>query len=78
MKLGGVTIKEVYFVGLDEWRYFVPIPAYKMVDARSDDYQLYWKRSSLEFKLMKRIGRFYPVYPTIESFAQKCEIEIID
>jgi hypothetical protein len=59
-------------------RYFVPLPESELIDSGLSKFRYYWKRDSLEFKLGKIISHFYSVYPTIETFAERCEIEIID
>lgn len=76
LKIAGVVVKQFYFVSLDSARYFVPMPEIEFKD--EDERSFYWEKSSLIYKVAKIISKFYPMYPTFESFAERADIEIRD
>jgi len=77
LNIAGLTIKEEYFISLDDGRYFVPMPDI-ISDRFSDTRRFAWRRKSLIFKLARIISDFGILAPSFQEFAEVVGIEIME
>lgn len=75
LKVDGAVVRELTFVSLDGGRYFVPLPEIRTVSP--EERSFYWDTTSLEFRVGRLVGHLHLQDETLETFANKRGIEII-
>ncbi len=70
---GELVTNALFFIGVDGWRYFVPMP--KISDAYGKRY-FYWDKESLEYKVFGVIGRVDYLYKGLDEFGNACDVKI--